>query len=364
MVARLEPGDAISNQAVSMHELFRSWGIDSRLYSFDMDEYGRAFAEYDIKYRGFMNEKDDLLIYHFGIYCDNHRYFLESSNRKVLIYHNITPPEFYEPFYPVAVRLCRMGRELMPLLKDCDLALGDSDYNRRELVKAGFPEEKTGVLPINPPLNKLDEVEEDRALLRRLRDGKTNLLFVGRVVPNKRVEDVIKLFACYHYGINACSRLVIAGLQIPTYQAALLSFVERLGLLDKIWFLGKVSDSALKSCYLAAHYYISMSEHEGFCVPLLEAFHFGIPVIAYAAAAVPETMGGAGVIFEEKNYPLLAEFLGRLDRDQLLRERIVSAQYRRLEDFRPEVFAKRLREVVDFFVSPPGREMDREDGTI
>ncbi|WP_287155876.1 glycosyltransferase [Candidatus Solincola tengchongensis] len=356
LVARLDPGDAISNQALSMHELFRSWGFESHLYAFDMDDYGKRFAEFDNRYRRFMHERDDLLIYHFGIYCDNHRYFLESANRKVLIYHNITPPEFYDPYYPEAVRLCRMGRELMPRLKECDLALGDSDYNRRELVEAGFPEERTGVLPINPPLNKLDEVEEDRALLRRLQDGRTNLLFVGRVVPNKRVEDVVKLFACYHYGVNARSRLVIAGMHLATYQTALLSLTERLGLLDKVHFLGKVSDSSLKACYLGAHYYLSMSEHEGFCVPLLEAFHFGIPVLAYAAGAVPETMGGAGVLFEEKDYPLLAELLGRLDRDDLMRERIVSAQYRRLEDFRPEAFAARLRAVVDRFASPAGGE--------
>jgi len=352
LVARLDPGDAISNQALSMHELFRSWGFESRLYAFDMDDYGKRFAEFDTEYRKFMHREEDLLIYHFGIYCDNHRYFLESKNRKVLIYHNITPPEFYETFYPEAERLCRMGRELMPRLKDCDLALGDSDYNRRELVEAGFPEEKTGVLPINPPLDKLDNVEEDRPFLRRLEDGKTNLLFVGRVVPNKRVEDVIKLFACYRYGVNARSRLVIAGIHLATYQSALLSFTDRLGLLDAVHFLGKVSDSTLKACYLGAHYYISMSEHEGFCVPLLEAFHFGVPVLAFAAGAVPETMGGAGILFVEKDYPLLAELLGRLDRDRLMRERIVSAQYRRLEEFRTQVFAARLREVIDRFASP------------
>ncbi len=355
LVARLDPGDAISNQALSMHELFRSWGFDSRLYAFDMEDYGKRFAEFDTEYRRFMEEREDLLVYHFRIYCDNHRYFLESRNRKVLVYHNITPPEFLEHFLPEAARMCRLGRELMPRLRDCDLALGVSEFNRRELVEAGFEESRTGVLPINPPLDKLDRVEEDRALLRRLRDGRTNLLFVGRVVPNKCVEDVIKLFACYHYGVNARSRLLIAGMpQGDRYQDALLSLVEGLGLLDRVHFLGKVSDSALKSCYLGAHYYVCMSEHEGFCVPLLEAFHFGIPVLAYAAGAVPETMGGAGVLFDRKDHPLLAELLGRLDRDPLMRERIVSAQHRRLEDFHPSLFAQRLREVIDRFALPGG----------
>lgn len=354
LVARLDPGDAISNQVLAIHELLQAWGYESRIFAYDMDEYGKRFAVFDTEYRKFMHNREDLVIYHYGIFCDNHKYFLGTSNRRVLIYHNITPPEFYDPFYPEAVRLCRLGRDFIPHLKECDLALGDSDYNRRELVEAGFPEEKTGVLPINPPLDKLDRVEEDRAFLRRISDGRVNLLFVGRIVPNKCVEDVIKLFACYHYGVNARSRLLIAGGPLATYQTALLSLVERMGLQDRVHFLGKVSEEKLKSCYLGAHYYISMSEHEGFCVPLLEAFHFGVPVLAFAAGAVPETMGGAGVVFEEKDYPLLAELLGRLDRDRLMRERIVAAQYRRLEDFRPEAFAARLKEVLDRFAPQAG----------
>jgi glycosyltransferase involved in cell wall biosynthesis len=355
ILPRLDAGDAVGNQALAIHELLQSWGFESRIFAFDMDEFGRRHASFDTAYRDFMGNDGDLLIYHLAIYCDNYRLFLESANRKVLIYHNITPAEFYEPFFPEAVRLCRLGRELLPRLSDCDLALGDSEFNRRELVEAGFPEEKTGVLPINPPVDKLDGVEEDREFLRRLQDGKTNLLFVGRVVPNKRLEDVIKLFSCYHHGVNARSRLVFAGpIPINTYYAALLSLVEKLGLEGRVHFLGKVSDSRLKACYVGAHYYISMSEHEGFCVPLLEAFHFDVPVLAYAAGAVPETMGGAGVLFDRKDHPLLAEFLERLEKDALLRERILAAQRRRLEELGPGAFQARLREVVARFF--PGLE--------
>ncbi len=229
---------------------------------------------------------------------------------------------------------------------DCDLALGDSDYNRRELVAAGFEEAKTGVLPINPPLDKLDGIEEDAEFGRRLSDGKINLLFVGRVAPNKRVEDLIKLFYCYHRGINAASRLVVAGSLLSTYHTALLSLAWRMGIQDRVLFLGKVSDARLKACYLNSHYYISMSEHEGFCVPPLEAFHFDLPVLAYAAGAVPETMGGAGVIFTDKNYPKLAEFLDRLARDTGLRERIVAAQRERLGYFDSGRFELSLREAL------------------
>jgi glycosyltransferase involved in cell wall biosynthesis len=346
MVAAMNSGDAVSNQVVSIHDILTSWGVESHIFACDMDDFGHRHAVLDKEYEEFLEDEDDLLIYHLSIFNDNHRMFLKSRNRKVLIYHNITPPEFYDRYYPLAAYLCREGRELLPRLTGCDLALGDSDYNRRELVAAGFEEEKTGVLPINPPLDKLDGVEEDAEFSRRLGDGKLNLLFVGRVAPNKRVEDLIKLFYCYHRGINAASRLVVAGSLLSTYYSALLSLARRMGIQDRVLFLGKVTDSRLKSCYLHSHYYVSMSEHEGFCVPPLEAFHFDLPVLAYAAGAVPETMGGAGVVFTEKDYPMLAELVERLERDTLLRERILAAQRARLEYFDQSSFKVSLREAL------------------
>lgn len=356
IVPRLDAGDAVSNQALSIHKLLGDWGFESRIFANGMDEYGKAFASYDSAYRDFMPSRDDLVIYHFSIYCGNYEMFLESRNHKVLIYHNITPPQFYERFYPEAARLCRLGRDLLPRMAGCDLALGDSDFNRREMVAAGFAEEKTDVLPINPPLDKLDGVEEDESFLRQLDDEKLNLLFVGRVVPNKRVEDILKLFYCYHRGINARSRLIVAGSLLNTYYSALLSMSERMGIQDRVHFLGKISDSRLKSCYLGSHYYVSMSEHEGFCVPLLEAFHFDLPVLAYAAGAVPETMGGAGIIFFEKDYTLLAELMDRLERDSFMKERLLDLQRIRLEDFDRSLFEVALRRTVGGLLGLAGAE--------
>jgi L-malate glycosyltransferase len=346
LVPRLDAGDAIGNQAMAIHELLLAWGFKADIFAYDMDDFGRQFASFDSAYREFMHCEEDLLIYHYGLYCDNYRLFVESRNRKVLIYHNITPPEFYECFYPEAAHLCRLGKALLPQLSVADLALGDSDFNRREMVAAGFPQEKTGVLPINPPLDKLDGVEADEAFLRQLDDGKVNLLFVGRVVPNKRVEDIVKLFYCYHRGINARSRLIVAGSLLNTYYSALLAMTQRMGIQDRVHFLGKISEPRLKSCYMGSHYYVSMSEHEGFCVPLLEAFYFDLPVLAYCAGAVPETMGDAGVVFDQKDYGLLAELVDRLERDAFLRERMLQAQRRRLEDFDSSLFEASLRRAL------------------
>ncbi len=354
IVPRLDAGDAVSHQALSIHFLLRRWGVDSRIYATGRDELGKRYAAPDRDYLPFMGRKEDLLIYHYLLYCGNVEMYLRSRNKKVLIYHNITPAEHYRDFHLPLYRDCLRGREMLPQLNCCELALGDSEYNRRELLAAGFSEDRTGVLPICPTTDRLDGVRVDREVLKRLSDGKVNLLFVGRIVPHKKVDDVIRLFACYFRGVNAQSRLLLVGEPIMSYYTALSLQVRRLGLEDRVAFMGKVKDGALKACYLASHYYISMSEHEGFCVPILEAFHFGLPVLAYAAAAVPETMGGAGVLFDRKDFPLLAELLGRLDRDEVTRRRIVEAQRQRLRDFDHQEFERKLRRIVEGFQGSSG----------
>ena len=348
-------GDAVSCHAMDIQEVLRERGIEAHIYAPQADAYGRHHGRPDAEYPEYMGREEDLLIFHYLIYCDNYEMYLESRNRKVLIYHNITPPEFYEEFDPVTEGFCRMGRDLLPRLAGCDLALGDSDFNRRELVQAGFPEERTGVLPISPVFGRFAGAPLDRQLERRLSDGRLNLLFVGRVVPNKRVEDLLRLVRQYGSVVNAAVRLVVVGaLNSYVYADNVLGLADQLGLDEQVLFLGKVGDAALKTCYACSHFYLSMSEHEGFCVPLLEAFDFDLPVLAYAAGAVPETMGEAGVLFEEKDFPLLAELLDSLRRDPLKRQRITAAQRERLRRFDRESFLARFDETIGTLLEGAG----------
>jgi glycosyltransferase involved in cell wall biosynthesis len=342
ILPRFYQGDAASNMALAIHRALERQGLDSHIYAEGLDEYGAGFARLDREYHRFVDNRDDLLIYHYAIYCENFRLYLRSRNRRVLVYHNITPAEYFEPYDPGTARLCRRGREILPLLKEGDLFLGVSEFNRGELLKLGFEEERTGVLPAAVDVGALGLREADYGYKASLMDGRVNLLHVGRVVPNKRIEDIIKLFYYYHRFVNACSRLVLVGKVFRPYAMYLWRMVDELDLNGNVSFMGLVDPSRLKTSYQCADFYISMSEHEGFCVPLLEAFHFGIPVLAYAAGAVPETMGNAGALFTEKDYPLLGEFLEALRHDAPLRERIVEAQKLRLEEFSEEAFQGRL----------------------
>src|SRR5439155_3982888 len=241
-------------------------------------------------------------------------------------YHNVTPPAFFAPYDPALFRLALLAREeLATLTSHADLALGVSDYNRRELEAIGF--ERTGVLPLAIDLSRVRRTVERPALERVLDDELVNFLFVGRIAPNKRIEDHIKLAEHYKRYVDAYYRFIFVGryTSVPRYYSTIRALMTEYRLLpDRFIFTGPVSDEDLAVYYRHAAVYISLSEHEGFCAPLVEAMAADVPVLAYSAAAVPETLDGAGVQFAPKDLEYAAELLGALAFDDGLRARVIA----------------------------------------
>jgi glycosyltransferase involved in cell wall biosynthesis len=297
-----------------------------------------------------------LLIYHYGLYTLSVRYYQVTRGRRLFIYHNITPARYFRGWDREQELLCDVGRRTLSSLVDCDLALGDSDFNRRELLTAGFTKEKTGVLPIFLPQEHFDAIPTDHHLLEQLRDTESvNFLTVGRVVPNKAIEDVIRIFYVYHGAINPHSRLYIVGSRyLPTYDIALDALVMDLGLNGAVVFARRVSDVALKTYYQAADLYLMASHHEGFCLPLVESMYFGVPILARKAAATPETLGEAGVLFTDLGYEQVAEMAHLLLTDDALRRQIIRKQKERLHELRPEQAEAALRRVLARLGLPNG----------
>ncbi|MDY6794592.1 MAG: glycosyltransferase family 4 protein [Actinomycetota bacterium] len=344
--ARLQYGDAVTSQVIRIHDEVSSWGWESYIYATASDEHMASYNCGLETYRGdFERSREDVLIYHFSVYDENYKLYMGSRNRSVLIYHNITPPDFLEPYDSHLAGVCRRGRELLPKLAGCDLALGDSEYNRRELVAAGFEEGKTGVLPIFVDMDALG-AEYNRGLLGELSDGRANLLFVGRMVPNKKVEDLVDLFAFYNRRVNAFSRLLLVGTTWSVaYNAELARRIGGYGLQGAVFLPGwswGVSEEDLRAYYRAAHLFVTCSMHEGFCVPLLESMYFRLPILAREEAAIPFTLGGAGMTFKRLDLPLLAEAVDELVDNGDLRRALVDKGERRLEDFAPEKTARTL----------------------
>lgn len=345
--ARLEFGDAVSNHVLEIDRALASWGFETTVYASTMDRFGMQVARPDSEFDPGTAAACDLLIFHYSVYCANYRKYLAATCRRVLIYHNITPPEFFAPYDKGVAEFCRLGRELLPELSGCDLALADSEYNRLELEAAGFRESATGVLPVFVDYQGLVSLPPSSPVMHAPPAG-FNVVFVGRAVPNKRLEDVIRAFSCYHHCINSNSRLYLVGASwVDRYDDRLRWLVDASGLTERVHFTGRVSNQDLAWYYRSADLFLSMSRHEGFGVPLVECMAFGVPVLALKSSAVPFTLGGAGIVFSPVRYPEVAELMELVRTDAALRDRVVSGQQRRLEHFEPESIRKQLQTCLE-----------------
>jgi glycosyltransferase involved in cell wall biosynthesis len=291
----------------------------------------------------------DVTIFHFALPSAMTAAFASLAGARVLQYHNITPASFFAPYDAHLFRLATLGREeLRSLVGKVDLALGDSEYNRRELEAYGFA--PTGVMPIAVDTERITSAPRTPALEKILGDGLINILFVGRIVPNKRIEDHIRLAEVYKRYVDSYYRFIFVGRYdaVPRYYAAIRALLLQFRMLpDRFLFTGPVPDRDLAAYYRWADVYVSLSEHEGFCVPLVEAMSADVPVLAYAAGAVPETLGGAGLLFSPKDLEVAAEMLSTLVYDRAVRRAVIQGQRRRLADFAPARIREQLSVVLE-----------------
>jgi glycosyltransferase involved in cell wall biosynthesis len=328
-------GDAITTYALALQEMIRRRGYDSDLFadyrhvSFDMRRSCRDLRAFPDGLPG-----GSTVIYHFSIGSDLTEKFLRlpPGVRRVISYHNITPPQYFRALLPEAAAVLEEGRRQLRLLSaGADLAMGVSRYNCAELEEAGSP--RTAVVPL--VWERPDILEEpDPAVLSLYGDRAVNWLFVGRVAPNKKLEDLIKAFAWYRRHVFPNARLFCVGsfAGVERYYSYLRALTVQLDLPGVI-FTGHVTAAQLTAYYRLAHVMVCMSEHEGFCLPLVEAMSFGVPVVAFAAAAVPETVAGGGIVFSRKDYPQVAELVHLAVKEGEVRERLIAAGRERLEAF-------------------------------
>ncbi len=348
MISDLVPGDAVSGDCLEMQTILRRWGFSSEIYAERASDQFRSRVRPFTEYRPARNE---IVIFHYSTWSQMAGYLRSRPERNLVMkYHNITPPEYFRGANLEAMELTGKGREALSSFATVTiLGLGDSEYNRLELEAAGFP--LTGVLPIAIDFASLDR-EPNREVLRVFKDDWINLLFVGRVAPNKRHEDVAKAFY-YYRRLNPRSRLFFVGAQDVShaYRSWLAGIIERLGLSGDVHFTGHTSHADLLSYYRLADVFICMSDHEGFCVPLVESMHLGVPVLAYGSTAVPYTLGDGGIVLRRKDYRATAEVINLLACDHDLRARLIARGRRRALDFSREnverQFAGYLRQAIE-----------------
>ena len=322
LIPTFVPGDATGLSALHVQLLLRRLGLTGGLYAAD---FAPALSSLVKPARALAPAPGDLVLYHHGIASPLSGTLIHLPCRRGLVFHNITPARFYEGTR-LRESLVSGRAQLAAMAPHVDLALGVSDFNARELREAGYRNVHTVPLFIEP--ERFAAAHADPAMLKALRWRGPTVLSVSRVMPHKRFEDLLSLHAEL-LRLEPEARLLLAG-GYDAGSAYFKALSRQAKALPNVRFLGRLSHGELVAAYRSAHAFVSMSEHEGFGVPLLEAMASGLPVLAFAAAAVPETLGGRGIAFTEKRFAALAELVREVVRDEPLREQILQGQQERL----------------------------------
>lgn len=318
-------GDAITNQMLLIQKLLVEEGYESNIYA----EYiPTELKKKILPIEKYESNEDNILLVHHSMGFDGFDNIVSLKDKKVLIYHNITPECFFEDEH--TKKYIRKGlKQAKEYRKYVVYAVAASNYNRKDLVQMGY--HNVDVMPVQISLDRFEKCSSDLKIKEELK-GTKNILFVGRVVKNKRQDDVVRAFGVYAKYYNSNTKLCIVGDDgNENYVNLLRRIAKEFGVEDKVCIPGKVSEEALKAYYESADVFLCMSEHEGFGVPLLEAMKMGVPVVAYASSAIPETMDRAGILVDEKNYALLGSLLNELIENRELHQKIVQKQYERIK---------------------------------
>lgn len=352
LLPTLSYGDAVGNDTRAIKELLIELGYETQIYAENIDSrLPKGTAEFIAKMPKLGN--NDVIIYHGSTGTDLNEKLPKCGGRKLMIYHNVTPPHFFELYSQDAKDLTEYGLSgIRGLAKKLEYCIADSEFNKQDLLRMGYTC-PIDVCPILIPFSDYEKRPSEKILEQYKGDGYTNLLFVGRIAPNKCQEDVLRAFCCYQKCYNTKSRLVLAGSWdgMESYYNRLYAYAQMLGIADHVIFTGHIKFDEILAWYHLADVFVCMSEHEGFCVPLVEAMFFNIPIVAYSSTAIPDTLGGSGVLLETKEPDKAAWEIYRLVVDRQKRENVLRVQRKRLQDFSHDSVRKILVEQMTKFIN-------------
>ena len=347
--------DAIGNHVLQLRTLLRGAGYESDIYYEHIDprlaDQARPYLECDPK-----AQADRLLLYHASTHSELTGWLIETADGGqpiVVDYHNITPSEYFASWEPEAARSMQLGRQqLVELAPHLAAGVADSEFNAAELIDFGVP--GSVACPIILDLEEYHAPPDPQPEARLSQH--TLWLFVGRIAPNKCQHDVIAAFAAYRRLYAPGSRLALVGSATSgRYLAALERLAADLGIGDAVDFVGSAPFPELLAYFAQADVFVCLSEHEGFCVPVVEAMELGLPVVAYSAAAVTETVADAGVLLEDKDPLVVAHSVDQLLSDDAARETVVASGRRRAASFSLPVSSERWLEELRRIWSETGR---------
>ncbi len=344
ILPNLSYGDAIGDDTLALKRIFKSMGYDSKIFAAIIHRKLIDEAESWINFKK-ISSPENVMVYHFSVGSGITDSLIESPDKLIVVFHNITPSHWFYGNSPHMTEVTADGMKELRKLKDRScMAWADSEYNASILREAGY--RNVHVLPIIVEMTRLD-IQPHPIFSRQWSSSQFTWTFVGRISPNKCHQDIIRAFACYKKWLHPHSRLIFVGenRNCSRYVHAMEQLVRDLGIAD-VYFTGMIDTSELVAIYRMTDVFMCMSEHEGFCVPLLEAMHFDIPVVAFDAGAVKETMGGAGLLVQSKHPVELAELVDLLRLNSSFRQGIVEKQRVRLQKFLSVDMAGRVKQLL------------------
>jgi glycosyltransferase involved in cell wall biosynthesis len=337
-------GDAVGNDCFELQRMFWASDVRSDLFAWEAKPEVRALVR---DWRDLERlPKDALLLIHHSMGNDIIDEVAKLPQRKAVVYHNITPAQHFVGINEHARIYSELGREqLRRLAQVAEFGFADSEFNRRELEAAGVA--TTAVVPILYDWEQFD-VTPDAAVTRTLADERTSVLVVGQILPQKAMQDAIAGFAEYRRRDRGAHLYLVGSTAMSgAYLGRLQQQVEDAGLAQDVTFTGSVNVEQLVAYYKGASVLLTASDHEGFCVPLIEAMRSRLPIVANDAGAISETLGGAGILLENKSPGHIAGALERAVRDQDAREDLIARGEERLRDFSRERVRSRLKDALE-----------------
>ena len=349
LVNTLVRGDAIGNNVFAMNKVLKEYDINTKIFACNI---GQNIKDSDVNVINKIPklESDDVIIYHLCEASIINDMIKKMQCRKIAIYHNMTPAHFFERFDIVFSFMQKIAREHIRNLKNTfDLCIADSQFNKDDLIDLGYDSSKINVMPLIIPTYEYTMNMEE--ISNYYDDVLTNILFVGRIVPNKKQEDIIRIFAYYKKYINNRSRLTLVGSPFTQdYLKALEEYIKDLKIPD-VEIKQSISFNDIKRLYKSADIFLCMSEHEGFCVPLVEAMLFDVPIIAYDKGAVSETLGKDGILLDTKEPCVVANLIKKVTENKNLKDYILQYQHERVKYFDYELSIKRFDDIIKKFLN-------------
>lgn len=356
IVPSLSYGDAIGNEVIVINKVIKELGYNTIVLSDYIDP--RINIEAKIYNRNkFCSElsSDDIVIYHKAIGSHFSDEIKEYKCKRIMIYHNMTPKDFFIPYNKKTALSLENGIQQLEDLKGyVDYILADSEYNKLELEKMKF-QCKIDVQPLIIDFEEYNARPNEEVINKF--SGSTNIIFTGRIAPNKKQEDIIKVFYYYKNYVDKNAKLFLVGSYSGTekYYAKLKGFVKKLKLKD-VYFTGHIPFDEILAYYKIADVFLCMSEHEGFCVPLLESMHFDIPIVTFNSSAIPYTLGDSGVLLDSKDYIQYSEAIRKIIENNEYREEIIEKQRSNLKRFKKSVTVNIFKNNLNGYIKSMERE--------